>query len=307
MNIAPIILCGGVGKRLFPFSSYSLPKQFIVLFADGESFFQKTVRRVRYIFKVEKIIIVANKMHKELLLQQLKEINENNVLILFERCSKNTFMSLAVAGMIASADVDVFAVFPSDHFILDKKSLRQDMLSAVQVSVRECKHMLFGIEPTKFDNNYGYIQISNRRHVDNVGEEFLKVSSFVEKPNIRFTKMKLQSHKCYWNSGIFVFNNKILTNDDKHQTKIKVIKNNISVKKDDVFLEIVAKKLSVLSDTSIDQAILEGNKQLLCKKASFDWQDIGNFASLSELMKKKYITFSIPKYIQQCEKYSANN
>lgn len=307
MRVAPIVLCGGVGRRLFPFSSCNLPKQFIIFFKDGESFFQKTIRRIRKIFPTQQIIIVANKINQNLVKQQLKDIGEGNVLVLFECYNKNTFLSLVVAMMVIDDDCDLISVFPSDHFILDEKNFRQDVLSALEISTQKKKHILFGIKPTKPDDNYGYIQIGENEYVDGMGNIFFKIKSFIEKPSKGVAKTKIQSDRYYWNSGIFVFNNKQLTKDVVYQNKISGIKENIFIKKDDIFLESVAKNLPELPEISIDEAIIENNKELLCKKAQFDWKDIGNFTSLHELMEKKYIIFSILAYITQCDKYSINS
>ena len=307
MRVAPIIPCGGIGKRLFPFSSCSLPKQFIILFKDGESFFQKTIRRIRKIFPTEKIIIVANKMHQELVMQQLKDVGENNVLILFEHYNKNTFLSLFVAKMVIDNDFDALSVFPSDHFILDTTSFCQDILSALDTSIKEEKHILFGIKPTKPDDNYGYIQISDNGYIDNVGDIFFKIKSFIEKPSKKVAKTKIQCDTYYWNSGIFIFNNKQLTREIAYRNKISRIKENILMEKSNDCLDVIAKNLDKLLDLSIDEALIENNKELLCKKAQFDWQDIGNFFSLHELMNKNYINFSIPTYIKQSNQYAIKN
>ena len=44
-KIVPVILCGGVGSRLWPLSRKSLPKQFVPLLG-AQSLFEATVTRV---------------------------------------------------------------------------------------------------------------------------------------------------------------------------------------------------------------------------------------------------------------------
>ncbi|MDG1283285.1 MAG: sugar phosphate nucleotidyltransferase, partial [Flavobacteriales bacterium] len=43
-NIVPIVLCGGVGSRLWPLSRQNMPKQFVPLI-DESSMFEGAVRR----------------------------------------------------------------------------------------------------------------------------------------------------------------------------------------------------------------------------------------------------------------------
>lgn len=51
-----IILCGGSGTRLWPYSRASKPKQFLTFHGD-KTLFQKTVLRVATFFKKENIFI----------------------------------------------------------------------------------------------------------------------------------------------------------------------------------------------------------------------------------------------------------
>ena len=46
MIIRPVILCGGIGSRLWPESRTSYPKQFIDLF-DGKSLLEITLERFK--------------------------------------------------------------------------------------------------------------------------------------------------------------------------------------------------------------------------------------------------------------------
>ena len=51
MIIRPVILCGGIGSRLWPESRTSYPKQFIDLF-DGKSLLEITLERFKIIRKL---------------------------------------------------------------------------------------------------------------------------------------------------------------------------------------------------------------------------------------------------------------
>ena len=60
-NIVPIILCGGVGTRLWPLSRQSLPKQFVPLIG-GSTLFEEAVRRATAT-GIAPPIIVASSQH----------------------------------------------------------------------------------------------------------------------------------------------------------------------------------------------------------------------------------------------------
>ena len=60
MHLIPVILCGGVGARLWPVSRETHPKPFIRL-ADGQSLLQKTFLRAAQLPSVEEILIATNR------------------------------------------------------------------------------------------------------------------------------------------------------------------------------------------------------------------------------------------------------
>ena len=45
IEVNPVILCGGVGKSLWPMSRRAFPKQFVNIL-DDESLFQSTISRL---------------------------------------------------------------------------------------------------------------------------------------------------------------------------------------------------------------------------------------------------------------------
>ena len=71
--------------------------------------------------------------------------------------------------------------------------------------------MIFGIKPKYASVDYGYICKENKN------KEISKVSRFFEKPNKQKAKIYL-SQGYYWNSGIFLLNNKRLESEFKKLT-----------------------------------------------------------------------------------------
>jgi mannose-1-phosphate guanylyltransferase len=90
-----IIMAGGVGSRFWPFSRNNRPKQFLDFFGTGRSLLQLTFDRVRHLVPAENILIVSNIIYKDLILQQLPEINANQVLL--EPNRRNTAPCIAYA------------------------------------------------------------------------------------------------------------------------------------------------------------------------------------------------------------------
>ena len=75
-NIIPVLLAGGSGKRLWPASRKSFPKQFAKLFGE-ESLFQKTAERLKTsaIISFSKPLTLTNSDFRFIVTEQLQEIN----------------------------------------------------------------------------------------------------------------------------------------------------------------------------------------------------------------------------------------
>ena len=58
MYIRPIIICGGIGERLWPLSRKNLPKQFLNIF-EGKSLFELTIERLSKFKNILEPIVVT--------------------------------------------------------------------------------------------------------------------------------------------------------------------------------------------------------------------------------------------------------
>ena len=91
-----VIMGGGVGSRFWPVSRNEMPKQCIDFFGTGETMLQTTYRRFCQIVPKENIIVVTNKIYKDITMEQLPFLDEKQ--ILFEPKRRNTAPSIAWAA-----------------------------------------------------------------------------------------------------------------------------------------------------------------------------------------------------------------
>ena len=102
--IVPVILCGGVGSRLWPLSRKSLPKQFVQLLGD-KSLFEEAVKRVD-IDEFAAPLIVTSSDHRFLVEKQLRDCGRSYT-ILLEPSGKGSTSSITFktsSKVLASAD-----------------------------------------------------------------------------------------------------------------------------------------------------------------------------------------------------------
>ena len=128
MKIIPVILSGGSGTRLWPLSRSQFPKQFLELVSDY-TMIQETLLRLKDV-AISDPIVVCNKAHQFIVLEQLELIGMKNPSIMLEPMGKNTAPAIAAAAFRAlQLDSDsVLIVLPSDHIIQDKKALTQAII-----------------------------------------------------------------------------------------------------------------------------------------------------------------------------------
>ena len=104
MKITAVIMAGGKGERFWPKSRENHPKQFLSLTHDGETMIQKTVNRISSLVETEDIFIVTNECYKEIVMQQLPNVPEENILL--EPYRKNTAPCIAFATEVIKKKYD---------------------------------------------------------------------------------------------------------------------------------------------------------------------------------------------------------
>lgn len=198
--IYPIILCGGMGARLWPMSRIEQPKQFQPVRGKGSlSYFQTTVQRHRG-DDFHSPIVVTSAAQTVLVHRQLQDLQIKSSIIA-EPMGRNTGPAvLAAALTVAQTDpAAMLLVLPSDHIITGN-------LNATILGMREAANdgriVLFGIPPTYPETGYGYI-------IDGGAYGFIpglhRVDRFIEKPPIEVAKSLLAGGHAYWASGISMF------------------------------------------------------------------------------------------------------
>ena len=90
------ILAGGAGTRLWPASVEGEPKQFLDLFATGETLLQSTYRRCLEITDPSGVFVLTNEMYTNLILEQLPDLGPDQ--IIGEPSRNNTAACIAYAA-----------------------------------------------------------------------------------------------------------------------------------------------------------------------------------------------------------------
>ncbi len=204
-DVHPLILCGGIGTRLWPLSRTEHPKQFQRIDGSSETtFFHATVERHRAPGFADPIVAVSS-AHVATVLHQLSDI-KCPARVLAEPISRNTGPAvLAAALTLAKTDpASLICVIPSDHVV--KGDLPANVLAA-RKAAEQGHIVLFGVPPEYPETGYGYI-------VDGGALDGLtcarKVSSFIEKPPVEVATALIEAGGAYWASGLSLFRADVL-------------------------------------------------------------------------------------------------
>jgi mannose-1-phosphate guanylyltransferase len=278
------IMAGGVGSRFWPASTEETPKQFLDILGVGKSLIRLTFERFLNLVPAERILIVTNKKYKKITQEHLPELPEENILC--EPSRNNTAPCVAYTALrLQAMNPDaIFVTAPSDHVILKEEEFLNRIKEAFSFVSTNDAIVTLGIQPTRPDTGYGYIQMTESGSSDGVN----KVSAFKEKPNLETAKEYLADGSYLWNAGIFVWKAaELLKSFDRNEPEItKVLTQDISKYNTSDEQAYIDKVYPNTPRISVDYAILERAENVYTIPSDIGWSDLGTWNSLHAYLDK---------------------
>ncbi|MGD8176730.1 mannose-1-phosphate guanylyltransferase/mannose-6-phosphate isomerase [Marinimicrobium sp. ARAG 43.8] len=289
--IIPVILAGGSGSRLWPLSRKHYPKQLLKLFGET-TMLQQTLLRLEGVPDLGDPIVVCNEEHRFMVAEQLHEMGCTNASILLEPVARNTAPALALAVLKAASleDNPTLLVLAADHMIQDTSAFRNAIQDAVQAAQLN-QLVTFGIQPTRPETGYGYIKVRNEAagNAAEGPEAAQPVECFVEKPDLPTAEQYVAEGSYFWNSGMFVFRAQPFLDElaacsagvlDAARDALE------SAAADLDFIRIDREAFARAPDISIDYAVMEKSRAVVCVPLDAGWSDVGSWQSYWELSDK---------------------
>ncbi len=266
-----LILCGGIGSRLWPLSRATTPKQFARIL-DGGTLFERTVRRNRALGC--DLFVAANADQYALAVSQLEGLGVRGFGALVEPVGRNTAPAIALACLGFDPD-EVVLVTPSDHLIGDEAAYAAAVRNAVGLA-EAGNIVVFGIEPSYPETGFGYIELDGDR-----------VKSFREKPDAETARRYVEAGSYFWNAGMFCF---------KAGTFLKELESlapEIFIASKTAYeraagatkpLRVARADMEAIPSISVDYAVMEKSGKIACVPCDIGWSDVGSFDALYDAM-----------------------
>jgi mannose-1-phosphate guanylyltransferase len=286
--LVAVILAGGSGTRFWPRSRKMRAKQVLVL--SGEtSMIQQTVERLLPVAKADDMWVLTNAALRETIVGQLTELNGDH--ILSEPEARNTAPACALAAFVMERIKPncVLGIFPSDHVVGDAKRFQEVVRTGVQIAASGDRIVVLGVPPTRAETGYGYIE--RGACVSVAKTKAWRVKRFTEKPDRQRAETFFASTSYAWNSGIFLWSAKTLTNAIRVHCPdmVEPLERIAIAYGTPEFDQVFADEYGKCTDISIDFAVLEprsrrGEKtsEIYCLPADFGWNDLGSWSALHE-------------------------
>lgn len=284
-TVVPVILCGGIGSRLWPLSRQAYPKQ-LLNFTGDHSLLQNTVLRAQRFSKTPPLV-VCNAQYRFLIAEQLRIIGAEAPTILVEPVARNTAPAIAIAAHCAldlyGEQDPILLVLPADHLIQDQDAFLQAATAAATLAAEDL-FVTFGVIPDRPETGYGYIKRGEK-----IASTGYKIAAFVEKPKLATAEQYIREGNYYWNSGMFLLPAK------KYISELNVFEMDMAVACEKAysgaqaagaFLTVDAHYFSKAPCKSVDYAVMERTQDAAMVTFDAGWSDVGSWQALKELSPK---------------------
>lgn len=280
--IHPVILSGGLGRRLWPVSRKNRPKQFLS-FGGSDPLIVETARRAQG-GGFAPPLIICNAEHRFLVAECFSGSGPAARRIILEPVGRGTAAAIAVA-CLSVPDEALVLVMPSDHVIAAVDRFH-DALARARAAA-EMGHIVgFGVVPTRPETGYGYIE-----HGSAIGGagDVLGIARFHEKPDLATAKAYLAGGRHSWNAGIFLFQASAVLRAFRRFAPDVLAGARAALDRavtDLDFLRLDAVAFTEIPSMPFDTAIMEKTSLGAVVPVDMGWSDIGSWRSMWEVAEK---------------------
>ena len=265
-----VVLAGGVGSRFWPLSTPSRPKQLLPLI-DERPMLVATLDRLAALVPGARTLVLTNASLSAIVRQHVPGVPAENVIA--EPRAVGTGGALAWAASEIERregpDATMISVH-ADWAIGDDAGFRAALDHAATIAERESTLVTVGVVPTRPDTGFGYIRPGSP-----LRDGAFRVDRFVEKPD-RASAERMIAEGALWNSGIFAwrvgdFLSEVRALTPELAPALAAANGNAE------------RFFHAATPVTVDVGVLERSSRVAVLPGSFEWDDVGTWASLARV------------------------
>lgn len=281
-----VIPAGGIGSRLWPLSRADAPKFLHDLTGSGQSLLRDTWDRLLPISGADRIMVVTGRAHRAAVEAELPDLEDRNVVLESEPRDSSAAIGLAAAILRRRDPEVIIGSFAADHVIGNVRGFRRAVAEAI-AAARAGYISTIGISPTDAATGFGYIHCGGALPVEGAPSA-LAVDSFVEKPDLPTAEQYLESGDYLWNGGMFIARADVLLEQlrEARPELVAGLEELAAAWDTPERGAVVDRVWPGLEKIAIDYTVAEPAAvagRLVVIPGHFDWDDVGDFASVGKL------------------------
>jgi len=286
-----VIPAGGIGSRLWPLSRADAPKFLHDLTGSGTSLLRDTWDRLIPLAGPDRVMVVTGRAHRAAVEEQVPALADLNVVLESEPRDSSAAIGLAAAILERREPGVIIGSFAADHVIRGTRFFTQAVREAVAVA-RAGYIATIGIRPSEAAVGFGYIHAPGVAKIDGAPTA-LEVDRFVEKPSSHKAQEYVDSGDYLWNAGMYIARASVIleelakTEPELHAGLMQLADAWDTPARGAVVDKVWPKLKKIAIDYSVaEPAAAEG--KLVTIPGEFDWDDVGDFASIAKLHSSGY-------------------
>lgn len=277
-NFYCVLMAGGFGDKLWPWSREDKPKQFIPFSTIEKSMVRMAYEQCLQVVPAENVLVITLEKFQDRVREAIPEIPSTNILL--EPVGRHTapctvYSTYTILKRNPNA---VIAMITVDHIIKETALFCSTLEKAMVESSKRDALMVLGVIPSRPDTNYGYIQAMGGKAARN-SHVPVPVKTFTEKPELPVAEAFVRSGEFFWNSGIFIAKASVLREEcEAYMPEITSLfagwEDNLGTPSENVFIQ------KVYSDSpklSIDYGVMEKTSRAWIYPVSFKWTDVDSW------------------------------
>ena len=303
-----LIMAGGSGSRLWPVSRSQKPKQFYDLLGTGQTMLQHTYERALTLAgSAERIRVITQSPWGDLVREQLPNLPLQNLLLEPIRKQTATATYYGLLSLESESDQDHVVILPCDHFVLDSDRFTTCIHHALQRSVQSEALVIIGVQPTRPEPNYGYVQYVEHAGNPQEGLSNFQVKTFTDQPSQELANTFFRSGDFAWYTGIKVgYKKAFLDLYRQWMPELVELFAEFEAESDSAArLAMIDKIYPRTASVSFREGILDKAGTLLLELGDFGWGDLTYWADIYREHVKDYFGNAVNG--QQVALFDAHN